>query len=953
MPSKPISRIAQTLLVLTILIAGIYPARSARAADEIPGEDMFPDDSFITVVIPNVNSVKAQFEKTRMAGMFAQPMMKEFFQPVLDAMQKLDAATHKANPEAFTLTPALTDGSLAAAIYGKPGNPQSFGMFVVFTPRSPEDFLAACPKTYADDLRDVKLMDKINANNDIYFAWTKNRLIACMPKMGIPPVVARLQAGDKSLFSQSPGYVKARAQFAGSAGWIYAAPQALNAMAAAEFKNPPDLAAFKSILSVLGLDKLDSIGLGFGFHEGEIVADAFAGLSAQPDSGLFTLFNPGEAASVPAAAFKIAAPESPYVGAGYFNFAGVIPLLRNSIQAADPKGVGQFDMLLQLAGQTVKLDPQKDFFENIDGHFLVAQTPANTALAGMLLPGMVYSFGAKNPAKLEECLAKAGQFVDALPPPLAGKLKLKKIDHENKSIYYLSGPFIPLSPSLCVTEGRLLAGTSLNAVRRTLEQLQKPGNILSNKDFQQTLARVTGAPFNPDKIPCGFDYGMDQGGGHGAMLLALGSLSASTLFLAGNAALPAPAGVNLDLDIAKNESKAIASCISYAEAQEIYHRTDYDEDGVLEYAQTLKGEHSLLENHMGKADLGLVTREFANAEGNPDGKTSSNGYRFKILTSAIEKGGKKTYLVKGNMVLGYALLAYPVQPGVSGKRCFMINNTGTVFSTDWGAQTAEKAKACESFDNHDWLEVDVAGDALTPEKTGEKIGAEMATKIMHETNLGLWPDEAFFTPYERPTAATLTFGPAGIRWHTELPPPMPRSPSMGSAPVIIAVVAIGAGLTLPVLARARESARRTSSASNMHQMGIAAFMYADVPANGKRLPTDPLALVPAYIADPKVFSNPRFPGQDIGYTWVGGVTTEMPAAILAFEAPALTDHSGGRNVLYVNGTVMWVEDGTFENELAATEASIKKAKGEMKLVPVSFQDAMTIRTGKAKPQQDF
>jgi len=83
--------------------------------------------------------------------------------------------------------------------------------------------------------------------------------------------------------------------------------------------------------------------------------------------------------------------------------------------------------------------------------------------------------------------------------------------------------------------------------------------------------------------------------------------------------------------------------------------------------------------------------------------------------------------------------------------------------------------------------------------------------------------------------------------------------------VVIAIIAILAGLILPVLARARESARRTSCASNLNQIGKAMFMYADVPANSKFPETDGTALESwgllynKYVADPRVFSCPSKP----------------------------------------------------------------------------------------------
>ncbi len=45
--------------------------------------------------------------------------------------------------------------------------------------------------------------------------------------------------------------------------------------------------------------------------------------------------------------------------------------------------------------------------------------------------------------------------------------------------------------------------------------------------------------------------------------------------------------------------------------------------------------------------------------------------------------------------------------------------------------------------------------------------------------------------------------------------------------VVIAIIAILAAILFPVFARAREKARQTTCLSNMKQVGLAAFMYAD------------------------------------------------------------------------------------------------------------------------------
>ncbi len=185
--------------------------------------------------------------------------------------------------------------------------------------------------------------------------------------------------------------------------------------------------------------------------------------------------------------------------------------------------------------------------------------------------------------------------------------------------------------------------------------------------------------------------------------------------------------------------------------------------------------------------------------------------------------------------------------------------------------------------------------------------------------------------------------------------------------VVIAIIAILAGLILPVLARARESARRTSCASQINQIAKAMYMYADLPANSGIFPTtatgtDPFAnnsdgekalsfLYRRYIADPRVFSCPSKPlastdlqkfvtydkdnqapdsnfkcsyGYDSGHS-----ATDAVAAILSDSSGSGTDNSKnhgqdaeskglGQNVLIGAGTVEWMAQPTHpvgENKL--------------------------------------
>lgn len=143
-------------------------------------------------------------------------------------------------------------------------------------------------------------------------------------------------------------------------------------------------------------------------------------------------------------------------------------------------------------------------------------------------------------------------------------------------------------------------------------------------------------------------------------------------------------------DFSANEAAAWAACRTYAEAQDIYRRTDWDGDGVLEYAQAIRGNFSLFERTAGKADITLVDAAFANAAVQTGRKpVPKAGYLYKILTGQGQRapGGRKSYIRGKNMTLGYGLLAYPAVYGKTGRLTLIINNTGTVYARNLGANT--------------------------------------------------------------------------------------------------------------------------------------------------------------------------------------------------------------------------------------------------------------------------
>ena len=135
-----------------------------------------------------------------------------------------------------------------------------------------------------------------------------------------------------------------------------------------------------------------------------------------------------------------------------------------------------------------------------------------------------------------------------------------------------------------------------------------------------------------------------------------------------------------------NETAAVGACKAFAEAEEIFHRTDFDGDGILEYASKLSGDYSLFEKTAGAGDLQLIDRAFAFAEG-PTATASQPkaGYVFTVLTRQSAPVPTLVYLAGTNMTRGYAFSAIPAAYDATGRNCYMISNAGTIYQRDRGA----------------------------------------------------------------------------------------------------------------------------------------------------------------------------------------------------------------------------------------------------------------------------
>jgi hypothetical protein len=180
--------------------------------------------------------------------------------------------------------------------------------------------------------------------------------------------------------------------------------------------------------------------------------------------------------------------------------------------------------------------------------------------------------------------------------------------------------------------------------------------------------------------------------------------------------------------IGRNELAAIQACLAYIDAQEEYAEMKAA-DGA--YAQRIVSSP-------GKKD-GLYWPNAAGEPPSPIGEAVAvaslggyrvgvrapfHGYYYNVLTrqGPTAPGGAQDYIVRGKMIGGFALIAYPAQYGNSGVMTFQCNHDGVVWQKDLGRNTAKIAGAIKAFSpDHTWQKV--AEDADPPKADAPKTDA--------------------------------------------------------------------------------------------------------------------------------------------------------------------------------------------------------------------------------------
>lgn len=146
--------------------------------------------------------------------------------------------------------------------------------------------------------------------------------------------------------------------------------------------------------------------------------------------------------------------------------------------------------------------------------------------------------------------------------------------------------------------------------------------------------------------------------------------------------------------IGRHELAAIDVCRAYVEAQMAYASRDRDANGMLEYAQHILSTPGKKDGLYYEGEPNnLVPKAFADAaavllRGQGKKPVPYHGYFFHILKSQgpDAPGGAMDYVVKGVMMGGFGLVAWPAEYGVSGVKTFLVNHQGIVYEKDLGGR---------------------------------------------------------------------------------------------------------------------------------------------------------------------------------------------------------------------------------------------------------------------------
>ena len=169
----------------------------------------------------------------------------------------------------------------------------------------------------------------------------------------------------------------------------------------------------------------------------------------------------------------------------------------------------------------------------------------------------------------------------------------------------------------------------------------------------------------------------------------------------------------LNRRIGRNELSTIQAVLAFVDAQQEYYSRNPQNDKLLHYAQKFvsspgkrDGLYFPTKGGEKPSPLGPLfdarrAAGYVQAEGGAP--APYHGYYYRILRAQGPKapGGAYDYVVNGQMMGGFALVAYPARHGNSGVMTFLVNHDGVVYEKNLGPDTAAIAQKITRFNPDD------------------------------------------------------------------------------------------------------------------------------------------------------------------------------------------------------------------------------------------------------------
>jgi hypothetical protein len=169
--------------------------------------------------------------------------------------------------------------------------------------------------------------------------------------------------------------------------------------------------------------------------------------------------------------------------------------------------------------------------------------------------------------------------------------------------------------------------------------------------------------------------------------------------------------------IGRNELDAIELLRSFVQAQIDYAYSDLNSSGMRDYAQKIISDPGTRNGLYWEAKEGEPASPIADLVAHameqgyelpaPGQRFIYHGYEFRVLKAQGPNavGGSRDYVVRGEMIGGFAFVAYPADYAVSGVKAIVVNQDGVVWEKDMGDKTRTLAAAIKIYNpDKSWIE---------------------------------------------------------------------------------------------------------------------------------------------------------------------------------------------------------------------------------------------------------